>query len=199
MINGYRNILWNNQTASNSYVSAPNNGPYNSTQYPNFVSGTNNGMLIGRHPNPAQFPIMNNGGDFSNTRQVYYRIFSKLNTPLARQLPGRYASCQINEICGKNRGSLKSISYPQVNNKNYIAPKSSSEMTHLKRAANIGKSSLKVGLPLNDPLTYKNYDKPFVTSTIKRARSSGCVPPKKCSSIYHREFTRINAFTQNSF
>lgn len=75
---------------------------------------------------------------------------------------------------------------------------SSGEIINLKKISNIGKASLKQGLPPEAYITNKCYDKNYVSSSRQRVRSSGCVPPKKCGSIYHREFTRVNAFTQNS-
>lgn len=73
-----------------------------------------------------------------------------------------------------------------------------SENINLKRATNIGKSSLKEGLPEKAYYTNRSYDKNFVASVKKRIRSSGCVPPKKCSSIYNHQFTP-STFTQSSF
>jgi hypothetical protein len=80
----------------------------------------------------------------------------------------------------------------------YRTPMSSSQIIHLKKIANIGKSSLKQGLPPQAYITNKCYDKNYVATNLKRARSSGCVPPKKCSSIYNRQFTSSNAFTQSN-
>lgn len=80
----------------------------------------------------------------------------------------------------------------------YKTPMSSGQIIHLKKIANIGKSSLKQGLPPEAYITNKCYDKNYVATNLKRARSSGCVPPKKCSSIYNRQFTPTNAFTQNN-
>ena len=59
-----------------------------------------------------------------------------------------------------------------------------SEIINLKKATNIGKSSLKEGIPEKDYYTNRSYDKSYVASIKKRIRSSGCVAPKKCSSIY---------------
>ena len=67
-----------------------------------------------------------------------------------------------------------------------------------KKAINIGKSSLKEGLPLESFYTNRSYDNNLVKSKLRRVRSSGCVPPKKCSSIYNHQFTP-NTFTQNSY
>ena len=197
---GYANIILNNQTTS--YVSCPNVGPYDSSQYPCIVSNLNNGVLSGHHPNPSQFSNMNGGNNFSSGRAVYSRVFSKLNTALARQVPKSTNVCDgLNNIIKPKRflGPLSSLNYPIINNKNYIAPMSSSQSIGLKRAGVIGKSSLKTGLPNEAPLSYKSYDKNFTRNAIRRTRSSGCVTPAKCNSIYNRTFTSINAFTQSSY
>jgi len=73
------------------------------------------------------------------------------------------------------------------------------ENIYLKKIANIGKSSLKQGLPNATFYSNKCYDKNVVATKIKRVRSSGCIPPKKCSSVYNHQFTPINSFTQSSY
>lgn len=196
---GYRNYILSNTSISNSYVNSPNYGPY-TTQYPAIVS-VNNGMLNGVHPNPAEFSIMDTGNDYSVARQTYRRVFHPLNTPFARQILERpkIKGCRIQTPARRFISGLSSIRPANVNNKNYIAPLSDGEKTYLKKVANIGKTSLKQGLPDSAFLSNKSYDKNFTASRLKRARSSGCVPPKKCSSIYNRNFTPVNSFTQSSF
>lgn len=197
---GYRNYIISNTT---NYVSAPNYGPYDSQQYPSIVSNLNNGNLNGKHPTPSSFSIMDTGNDYSSARQIYRRVFSPLNTPFARQMAVRpeacSGTCHLKAPANRYANGMFSKGKWLVNSKNYIAPVSSSEVANLKKAANIGKSSLKEGLPNEDYYTNRSYDKSFVASVKKRIRSSGCVAPKKCSSIYNRNFTPTNAFTQSSF
>ena len=72
---------------------------------------------------------------------------------------------------------------------------SSGERIHLQKITNIGKSSLKQGLPINAYISNKSCDRSYVATKLQRVRSSGCVAPKKCGSIYHHQFTPINSFT----
>uniref|UniRef100_A0A6C0HR16 Uncharacterized protein n=1 Tax=viral metagenome TaxID=1070528 RepID=A0A6C0HR16_9ZZZZ len=190
---GYRNYIISNTTGN---VSAPNYGPYDSQQYPSIVSNLNNGNLNGKHPTPASFSIMDTGNDYVVSRDIYRRVFGPLNTPFARQMVVRPQPCGTCDSKYPNGFKGKKFS---VNSKNYIAPISSRERTNLQKAANIGKSSLKEGLPIDAYYTNRSYDKSFVNSKIKSIRSSGCIPPKKCSSIYNRNFTPSNAFTQSSY
>lgn len=170
---GYRNYILSNYNISSNYVNTPNYGPYNSSNYPSIVSNLNNGTLNGIRPSPAEFSIMETGNDYSTARQTYTRVFQRTNVGVSGGVSG------------------------SVNGK-YITPMSSSQKIHLKKIGNIGKSSLKQGLPPAAYISNKCYDKNYVAINRKRVRSSGCVPPKKCSSIYNHQFTSSNAFTQNN-
>ena len=68
-------------------------------------------------------------------------------------------------------------------------------INHLQKITNIGKASLKQGLPIDAYISNKSCDRSYVATKLQRVRSSGCVAPKKCGSIYHNQFTPINAFT----
>ena len=54
----------------------------------------------------------------------------------------------------------------------------------------VGKSGFKVGLPIEAPISTKNYYPSGVRSTIKRVRSGGCTAPKKKGSIYNYSLTQ---------
>jgi hypothetical protein len=198
---GYRNYILSNNSISNTYINAPNYGPYNSRQYPSIVSNLNNGTLSGVKPSPAEFSIMDTGNDYSSARQTYTRVFHPLNTPFARQIAKRpiQYGCRLKQPARRFKGGLSSIGYVHSNSKNYIPPTTGGENTYMKKVANIGKSSLKQGLPDTAYFSNKCYDKTFVTTKLKRARSSGCIPPKKCSSVYNHQFTPVNSFTQSSY
>ena len=51
------------------------------------------------------------------------------------------------------------------------------------RAMAVGKSSYKVGLPNEAPYSTKNYYPSGTRSSLRRARSGGCVAPKKKGAI----------------
>jgi len=198
---GYRNYILSNASISNTYVNSPNYGPYDSSQYPSIVSNLNNGMLSGIKPSPAEFSIMDSGNSYSSARQTYTRVFHPLNTPFARQMAVRAIPnrCRLRPPARRFKGGLSSIGSVHTNSKNYIPPITGGENTYMKKVANIGKSSLKQGLPPSALFSNKCYDKTFVATKLKRARSSGCIPPKKCSSVYNHQFTPVNSFTQSSY
>ena len=58
-----------------------------------------------------------------------------------------------------------------------------SERTALLRINAIGKSSTKVGLPSNAPLSFKSNDNTIRNTALQRCRSGGCVAPKKKGAI----------------
>jgi hypothetical protein len=68
---------------------------------------------------------------------------------------------------------------------NYIAPIPSSMYTTMRKSISVGKSSYKVGLPLNAPIGTKSYDNSCRRSALQRARSGGCTAPKKKGSVYN--------------
>jgi hypothetical protein len=71
-----------------------------------------------------------------------------------------------------------------LENKKNTKPQDSSLYLLRKKALSIGKSSYKVGLPQNSPYTTKNYSPSQVHSSLNRARSGGCVAPKKKGAVY---------------
>lgn len=50
----------------------------------------------------------------------------------------------------------------------------------------VGKSSFKIGLPDNAPMSYKSYDRNDVKTALRSVRSGGCTAPAKKGSIYNR-------------
>lgn len=61
----------------------------------------------------------------------------------------------------------------------YIAPAASSLFTSARKREALGKSSLKVGIPTGNLLSFKNYNKNDVNTALRKVRSGGCVAPKK--------------------
>ena len=141
----------------------------------NYVSSPNYGPYNIKHPSIVS--NLNNGN--LNGKHPTPSSFSIMDT-------------------GSNYSSSRQI-YKRVDSTSFGKKLTScSENIILKKSANIGRSSLKEGLPEKDYYTNRSYDKNYVASVKKRIRSSGCVPPKKCSSIYNHQFTP-NTFTQSSF
>jgi hypothetical protein len=66
---------------------------------------------------------------------------------------------------------------------NYIVPIPSSMRTAIAKANAVGQSAYKVNLPNSAPISTKNYYPSGTRSTLRRARSGGCVAPKKKGAI----------------
>jgi len=147
----------------------PNNYQMNN-QYPH-VSGPHNiGVLSGLRPTPQQFfslqePIY--ADQNTNSRQYYKRVISHKNSLLL------------------NEKNSKSIGTSGTSHVNYVAPAPSSSYIDAKKAAAIGKSAYKVGLPLEASITSKNVCLSTTRSSLQRARSGGCCAPKKKGSVYN--------------
>ena len=74
---------------------------------------------------------------------------------------------------------------PVSSRTNYISPVSSSLHINNLKANAIGQSAYKVNLPNSAPIGTKSYYPSGTKSSIRRARSGGCVAPKKKGSIYN--------------
>ena len=146
-------------------------GPLSTNQAPNAMAKHNYGVLSGLRPTPPQFA--NSYGD-ANARHQYWRIAESANS-LAINRARTLAKATHNTVFDYSTG----INHPTTGHMNYIAPvDSSSHIDKLKRNA-IGKSSYKVGLPTVSPISTKVYTPSDTRSSLRRARSSGCVAPKK--------------------
>lgn len=141
------------------YVTARVIGPL-SHQYPSAMPPHDSGNLNGRRPNPPLFYPSNNSSEYANSRYDYFRT-----------LPSSKPST-INDFYAYNK---KFKMYGNTN-------ASSLNTSRLKTIA-IGKSSYKIGLPYEDVLTFRNYNRNDVKQALKRTRSAGCVAPKKVGAI----------------
>lgn len=145
-------------------------GPLN-TITPNAMAQHNYGVLTGLRPTPPQFA---NSAMDTNARQQYFRTAESANS-LAIQRARALAKASHNTMFDFATG----VKHPTSGYMNYIAPvDSSSHIDKLKRNA-VGKSSYKVGLPITAPISNKVYTPSDTRSSLRRARSSGCVAPKK--------------------
>jgi hypothetical protein len=187
----------------NNYVNAPIVGPLSTNQYPNAQPYHSYGTLTGRRPNPPLFysqqePVYSEM--MSIPRQEYLRVAKRpqdINSPNIRKGLDKYI--QQGVIFGglQNGGVLNPSSpsmtfshstgkrYQVSTHTNYIPPIPSSMYSSILKRNAIGKSGFKVGLPLQEPITTKNYYPSGVRTTIKRVRSGGCTAPKKKGSIYN--------------
>lgn len=121
---------------------------------------------------------------------AYPTIVSNANNGMLngiRPSPAEFSIMETgNDYSSARQTYLRSIPiYSKKTGHNGNPTMSCGERVHLKKYANIGKSSLKQGLSLNAYISNKSCDKNYVASKLQRTRSSGCVAPKKCGSIFN--------------
>jgi transcription initiation factor TFIID subunit TAF12 len=174
-------------TQFDNIVVTPVYGPLSTNKYPP-VSGVHNlGTLTGQHPTPQQFyPYQSPpySADNTNSRHQYIRSQAYTNHQLACQ---RYLAKLSTPSSFQDYSSNKQHS--TSTHMNYIVPIQSSMYVNIRKSNAIGKSAYKVGLPLAEPITTKNYYPSGVRSSLRRARSGGCTAPKKKGSIYNTSLT----------
>jgi hypothetical protein len=138
------------------------------------------GTLAGIRPTPPLFypsqePVY--ADQFTNSRHQFFRT-AQSNQSLAIQRERAIASL------GNSYQSYSTNTQHNVStHMNYIPPTDSSLYIQKKRATAVGKSSYKIGLPNSAPCSTKNYYPSGVRSSLQRARSGGCVAPKKKGAI----------------
>jgi hypothetical protein len=164
----------------NNYVNTPIFGPLSTNQYPCAIPYHSYGTLVGIRPNPPLFyssqePV--NADQFTNSRHQYFRTAESV-AGLAKQRERAILSAGQG-MYSSNTGKYYNVS----NHLNYIQPIDCSLQIQKKRALAVGKSSYKIGLPNEAPISTKNYYPSGTKSTIGRVRSGGCVAPKKKGAI----------------
>jgi hypothetical protein len=163
------------------YVNAPILGPLSTDQYPCAMPYHSYGTLVGIRPTPPQFypsqePVyaeMN-----TNARLQYLRTAkSKLAQKIERDRVLLQRPTSSYQIYSSDR------QVNVTNYMNYIAPIPSSMYVNIRKSNAVGQSGYKVGLPEAAPITTKNYMPSSTRSSLRRARSGGCVAPKKKGAI----------------
>ena len=140
-------------------------------QYPCAIPYHSYGVLNGARPTPPQFypsqePINSVMG--VNAKHQYLRTSqSQDKQRIISQTP-----LSMYNYSSNTRQAVSS-------HMNYIAPIQSSMYVNIKKSVAVGKSTYKVGLPDIAPITTKNYYPSGSRSSLRRARSGGCVAPKK--------------------
>jgi hypothetical protein len=165
------------------YLNTPITAPLSTNNYPFVMQYHSYGTLTGQRPTPPQFfpsqePV---NSDMSvNARAQYLR---------ATDLSAKKKA--IEDALGKLSTPVMFTSYstqrqvPVSSHVNYIAPIASSMFTNIRKSVAVGKSAYKVGLPLEAPISTKNYYPSGTRSALQRARSGGSSAPKKKGSIYN--------------
>jgi hypothetical protein len=171
----YTNIPY----ASGTYASAPVVAPLSTNQTPLAMPKHNYGVLVGLRPNPPQFSPADGASEFSNARSQYRRTTTtQYNMGTGTRMEAPYGPTAV-----YSAGLQKSFLLSQSTK--YIAPKCSSMYISARKAAAVGKSSLKYGLPNSAPLSYKSYDPNDARTILGRTRRAGTVAPAKKGSIYN--------------
>ena len=164
-----------------NYVNAAITGPLSTNNYPYAMPYHSYGVLTGLRPTPPQFyPSQSPPYAEENTicRAQYRRATAYNPLQLFKQT-----------ILGKQTNSTMyynnttGIRSPVSTHMNYIPPPQSSQYIDILKSRAVGKSAYKVGLPLSAPISTKSYAPSNTRSFIKRARSGGCVAPKKKGAI----------------
>ena len=187
-----RNI--GSQAPSSGFLNTSITGPLNSSQYPLSMPYHNYGTLKGIRPTPPQFlpsqtPLNSEMG--VNARRHY----------VASTSIGVKEKFEQDKL-GKLSQPITKVSYSSQRHyavsthMNYIKPIESSSRVDILKSRAIGKSSYKIGLPNEAPISTKSYDKSYTRSCIRRSRSGGCTAPKKKGSIYNTSLCQpgINAW-----
>jgi hypothetical protein len=165
---------------SGSWASAPVIGPLSTNRTPNTTVQNQLGVLTGVHPNPPQFYPSDGASTFSQSRAQYRRT----NTTQYNFGRGTQNFSFLRPTTQYSADLQKSFLVSQSTK--YTPPASSSMYMAAKRSAAVGQSSLKQGLPVNAPLSYKSYDRNDVKTALRMVRSGGCVAPAKKGSIFNR-------------
>lgn len=197
----------NGSVSYNNYVNSPIIGPLSTNQTPCQIPYHSYGTLRGKSPNPPLFYPMQQpvySDMMTNPRHEYLRVATKnqdINSPNIRKGLDKYieqgvlnAELQSSNLLNPSPPTMfHSFStkrqYSVSTHMNYIQPIPSSMYVNIVKRNAVGKSGFKVGLPLSEPVTTKNYYPSGTRTTIRRARSGGCVAPKKKGSIYNTSLT----------
>ena len=164
----------------NNYVNAPITGPLSTNQTPCQIPYHSYGILAGIRPTPPQFypsqePVYSEMN--SNARSQYLRTAVSTKV-LAQQIALGKMSVPQSYVINSSQRQV-----PVSSHTNYIPPIPSSMYVNIKKSNAVGQTAYKVNLP-NDALTgTKSYYPSGTRSTIRRARSGGCVAPKKKGAI----------------
>ena len=163
-----------------NYVNAPITGPLSTNQYPCAMPYHSYGTLNGIRPTPPQlYPSQDPpyAEENSNARHQYLRTAVSIPA-LARQTLLAKFSRPMSSY-SFSTGKFYSVS----THMNYIVPPPSSMHTNVLKSIAVGKKAYKVGLPIEAPTSTKCYYPSGTRTSLRRARSGGCVAPKKKGAI----------------
>jgi hypothetical protein len=186
-------------TQFDDIIVTPVLGPLTTSNFPATIPYHSYGSLPGKHPNPQMFytyqePVYADMN--SNSRQQYARSsFGYSNIQLTKQREKEIFFSSPASFFDYSTGSSK----PTSTHMNYISPIQSSMYTTKRKAAAVGKSGFKVGLPNAALYTTKNYYPSGIKTTLSRVRSGGCTAPKKKGSYYNNSLRNGQVCAWGSF
>ena len=165
-------------------IVTPVYGPL-SHQYPATIPYHSYGTLPGRPTPPQFYPSQDPpyADENSNMRRQYIRTAVPREAAIQHTLQAKAGTPLEYHI----KSSSRQIAVSQ--HMNYIAPIPCSMRNNVLKSRAVGQSAFKVGLPLAAPVSTKNYYPSGTRSSIRRARSGGCVAPAKKGSIYNTSLT----------
>lgn len=187
MSNAYKVSLTNGSSNYSNYLYSNIVGPLNTNKYPFSMRYHKHGKLNGINPTPPSFfsyqePINSNMN--TNCRQTYVRTIISKN----KEYNDRISTLEKMNNGKSYYHSSTGKYFNTLGYTNYIKPLQSSSYVDIKKSKHIGKSSYKVGLSNDDYITSKNISNNTVRTHLRRARSSGCVAPKKKGSLFKKTF-----------
>ena len=150
---------------------------------PASMKAHNHGTLNGIKPSPPQFypgQVPVNASMFANQRTVYSRTAVRPDVAAAQK-----ASVMAADKSGSRYYSQtfhKRV--PASGHMNYIPPMSSGLRIAQLKAKAVGKSSFKMGLPVEAPYSTKNVVGGEAYRARQRIRRSGSAAPPKIGSVY---------------
>jgi hypothetical protein len=161
----------------NSYVHAPINGPLSTDKTPHAMEFHSHGILHGARQTPPQFyasqePVYANMN--TNARKQYLRTAIG-DTVKAQQLALGKMSVPQSYVINSSQRKV-----PTSSHVNYVAPLASSLHLDILKSNAIGRTAYSQTATQSST---KNYTPSSTRNAIRRARSSGCVAPKKKGAI----------------
>uniref|UniRef100_A0A6C0E1Y6 Uncharacterized protein n=1 Tax=viral metagenome TaxID=1070528 RepID=A0A6C0E1Y6_9ZZZZ len=163
-----------------NYVNSRITGPLNTNKYPSAMPYHSYGTLNGIRPTPPQFfPSQDPpyASENSNARHQYVRTAISASALARQKTLGKLSS--PNTFFSFSTGKHTAVS----THMNYIEPQPSSMYTNTLKSNAVGKTAYKQGLPNIAPTSTKCYYPSGTRSSLQRARSGGCVAPKKKGAI----------------
>jgi hypothetical protein len=164
----------------NNYVNAPITGPLSTDQTPCHMPYHSYGVLAGIRPTPPQFyssqePVYADMN--TNARHQYLRTSATKKALVEQMILAKKSPVLAYQMYTSNR------QVPISTHMNYIPPIPSSMYVNILKSNAVGQTAYKVNLPNSDPTSTKNYYPSGTRSSLRRARSGGCIAPKKKGAI----------------